>query len=113
VLGSATVTRNVLTGCGVGLDLDPTNADAQRATTFGARVSLNDVLTPIGVRVVNDYSLPTELSASMRGNHWGATCGASVAALNGQTTVTHVTDRFPYDVPVADRPESLLPTPCR
>jgi hypothetical protein len=62
------VTENVIHGGSFGLMLQQGNA-----TSFGARVFLNDFTgsTTRAVGVLGPYSLPTELSSEGAGNYWG------------------------------------------
>jgi Periplasmic copper-binding protein (NosD) len=109
---TSSVTRNRVSGSGPALYL---NHDG--ASFFGSTVSLNDFTGyTIAVRTNNRYDLdPTELSDSMQGNHWGLPCPGGfdldlVQFLNGNIN-PFVRDNHPYGEPVAETPDSSLPSP--
>jgi hypothetical protein len=113
------VTRNCVSGSGPALFLHQGPADAV-AAFFGSTVSLNDFMDyTIAVRTNNVYNLPAELSdpLTLQGNYWGLPCPEGfdpnlVQFLSGNIN-PFVKDSHPYGEPIAETPDSLLPTPCR
>jgi len=106
-------TRNVVSDFATAVRLTKEFSNI-RASSFGARISLND-FTNYSMAVSTDIS--STLSVDGRGNYWGLPCPlgfdpAKVQKINlGVTDV--VTDNHPYGTSVARVPEASLPRPCR
>ena len=124
-LETAVVTRNVVSNVTPALVL--TQTFQLTATTFGARVSLNDFtgwnITGVPTRAVQvntGYNLPTQLTyRTVLGNFWGLPCPLGFD-LNSVLTdgfrppspSNLVVDSAPYEKPVALTPDRDRPPPC-
>jgi hypothetical protein len=114
------VTNNIVDGPSTGLRLQQgSRVMCSPAECFHAQISQNDLINnqlkielfPTGGQA---YNLATELSVGGQGNYWGLSCEQSGGF--DPTTVSpanpNVKDSHPYGVPVAETPDSLLPTTC-
>lgn len=115
-LGPTTVvTRNVVSNAAVVLVLNNKQAPGLEASSFGARVSLND-FTGYTTSVRSDIA--ATLSVNGRGNFWGLPCplgfdSAKVQRTGGLPAGAVLTDDHPYGVSVAKTSNGSLPQPCR
>lgn len=123
-LETAIVTRNVVSDVTPALFLQQTFQ--LTATTFGAKISLNDFtgwnITGVPTRAVqisNGYNLPTELSTSEGGNFWGMPCppgfDSSIVLTEGfqaPNPLNLVMDRATFERAVALTPDQFRPPPC-
>jgi parallel beta-helix repeat protein len=108
---NAIIERNSIHGSKIGFGLTAGNA-----TSFGARVRLNDITGyNAAVLTLDSYNLYSELSFNGKGNYWGLPCPGfdrnKVLKDDGQINST-VIDSHPYNQSVATTPIVLLPSPC-
>jgi nitrous oxidase accessory protein NosD len=102
-LMSATITRNVVEGANVGLDLQRNNA-----TFFGARIFLNDITGSMRpVTITGAYTFPTELSQGGAGNYWGHASPPGFSAVDTNNAL--IGDQHPFCQPVAANTGPLPP----
>lgn len=115
-LGPTTiVTRNRVSNVAVPLVLNSRQFPGLEASTFAARISLND-FTGYTTSVRSDIA--ATLSVDGQGNFWGLTCPPAfdpekVERVRGLATTATLTDNRPYGVQVAHRPNSNLPSVCQ
>ena len=112
-LETTTVTRNIISNVATVFRLTKEFSNI-RASSFGARISLND-FTSYSIAVSSD--IPSTLSVDGRGNYWGLPCpqGFDRAKVQkiGLGVGDVVTDDHPYGTPVAKVADGSLPRPCR
>ena len=112
-LETTTFTRNVVSDFATVVRLTK-EFSGIRASSFGARISLND-FTSYSIAVSSD--IPSMLSVDGRGNYWGLPCpqGFDPAKVQkiGLGVSDVVTDDHPYGTSVAKILEASLPNPCR
>jgi hypothetical protein len=120
-LNSSTVMHNSVSNVAVVLGLVKEFQNLP-TDTFFSRVSLNDftgytvaVLTSKDQTLTQNglYDNPTDLTFFARGNFWGTGCTGlrpADAQNIGGSPNPHVTDRHPFEFPIAKK--TILPPPC-